>query len=590
MIMRPRASWGVLLLCAVGCSVRQAQPPQQAAPDLILYNGRVITVDAHDRVLQAVAIAGSRIVAVGRDADVLELAGPATRRIDLRGHAVTPGLLDAHAHFALTGATTLYVLNVGYPAVKSIRDIVDSVRARVAQLPPGAFIEGRGWDEGKFVERRMITARDLDAAAPNNPVYLTNTTGHYGVANSAALRLANITRETTDPPNGTIDREADGTPTGVLKEAAQGLVRRLVPGRTREEIERGIRELAKAFNAEGMTGLKEPGTAGANFDTYRKLAAEGALPVRVFALFPGGDNLATARSVIAEHAATTRPYESTGDDHVIPGGVKLFIDGSGGARTAWLYDDWNKNFTDTDTGNKGYPTTNPDTLRQMIKLYHQAGMHVSVHSIGDRAIDWTIDSYAEALREAPQRGLRHGIIHANIPTDRALAEMVRLQRDFDAGYPEPSATFHWWIGDNYAGNFGPTRSKRLNPFRTYQSKGIIWANGSDTNVTPYPARYGIWAAVARQTLLEQYGDAFGRAEAIDVRTALKAVTIWAARQMFMEKKIGSIEPGKYADLAIWDRDPYRVPTADLKDMKCLLTIFNGKVVFQAAASPLQMAR
>jgi predicted amidohydrolase YtcJ len=573
----------------VSLTVLAAHAPQQTAvPDLILHNGRVITVDARDRVAQAVAVAGSKIVAVGSNADVLKLAGPTTRRIDLRGRAVTPGLLDAHAHFASTGADRLFVLDVGYPAVKSIRDVVDSVRARAAQLKPGEFIEGRGWDEGKFTERRMITARDLDAAAPNNPVYLTNTTGHYGVANSAALRLANVTKDTPDPPSGTIDRAPDRTPTGVLKESAQGLVRRLVPGRTREQTERGIRELARAFNAEGMTGLKEPGTSGANFDAYRKLVGAGALPVRVFALFSGGRSLASARSLIAERAASTRPYESTGDDHVIAGGVKLFIDGSGGARTAWLYDDWNKGFTDTDTGNKGYPTTNPDTLRQMIKLFHQAGMHVSVHSIGDRAIDWTVDSYAEALREKPMRGLRHGIIHANIPTDRALAEMARMQREFDAAYPEPSATFHWWIGDNYAGNFGPVRAKRLNPFKTYERMGIIWANGSDTNVTPYPARLAIWAAVARETLLGQYGaDPFGRAEAVDVHTALKAVTIWAAHQMFMEKKIGSIEVGKYADLAVWDRDPYRVSTVELKDMKCLLTIFDGKIVYQAAGSPLQ---
>jgi hypothetical protein len=568
-------------------SLRHAGAAQQqgAAPDLILHGGRIITVDAMDRVAQAVAITDSKIVAVGTDADVLKLAGARTRRVDLKGRAVTPGLLDAHAHFSGSGGDALFVLDAGYPNVKSIKEIVDSVRGRAAGLKPGEWIQGRGWDEGKFTERRMITAQDLDAAAPNNPVYLTNTTGHYGVANSMALRLANVTKETKDPPSGTIDRNPDGTPTGVVKESAQGLVRRLVPPRSRDQTEQGMRMLAKAFNAEGMTGLKDPNISGNTFDTYRKIAAEGALPVRVFTLFSGGRSIESAKRLIAERAATTRPYESTGDDHVIAGGVKLYIDGSGGARTAWLYDDWNKDFTGTDAGNKGYPTTDPDTIRQMIKLFHAAGMHISVHSIGDRAIDWIVDSYAEALKERPTKGLRHGIIHANIPTDHAINEMARMQKEFDAGYPEPSATFHWWIGDNYAGNFGAARSRRLNPFKTFQNKGMIWANGSDNNVTPFPARYGIWAAVAREPMLGVYGgDPFGRAESVDVHTALKAVTIWAAHQMYMEKKIGSIEVGKYADLAVWDRDPYRVPTADLKEMKCLMTVFNGKVVYTAAGS------
>ena len=559
--------------------------PQPAAPDLILHNGRVITVDATDRVVQAIAITDSKIVAVGSDADVLKLAGARTRRVDLKGRAVTPGLIDAHAHFSGSGGDALFVLDAGYPNVKSIKDIVDSVRGRAVGLKPGEWVQGRGWDEGKFAERRMISAKDLDAASPNNPVYLTNTTGHYGVANNLALKLAGVTKDTKDPPAGTIDRNADGSPTGVLKEAAQGLVRRLVPARSRDQTEQGMRMLAKAFNAEGMTALKDPNISCATFDTYKKIEAEGALPVRVFALFSGGRSLDAARSLIADRAATTRPYESTGDDHVIAGGVKLYMDGSRGARTAWLYDDWNKDFTGTDTGNKGYPTTNPDTIRQMIKLFHAAGMHVSVHSIGDQAIDWVVDSYVEALKEKPTKGLRHGIIHANIPTDHAINEMARMQKESDAAYPEPSATFHWWIGDNYAGNFGPARSKRLNPFKTYQDKGMIWANGSDNNVTPFPARYAIWAAVAREPMLGVYGgDPFGRAEAVDVHTSLKAVTIWAAHQLFMEKKIGSLEVGKYADLAVWDRDPYTVPTADLKEMKCLMTVFNGKVVYTAPGS------
>ena len=555
---------------------------QQPRADLILVNGRVLTIDASDGIAQAVAIAGNRIVAVGSTADVERVAAPNARRIDLRGRAVTPGLLDAHAHFSGGGADRLFVIDLSYPNVERIADVAAAIRAKVATAAKGAWIQGRGWDEGKLVERRVLTARDIDAVSPDNPVVLTQTTGHYVVANSAALRLAGVTKETRDPPGGTIDRNADGTPTGLLREGAAGLVRRLVPSRSAAETEAGIRDFVKAFNAEGMTGLKDPGISSETWELYRKVEQDGALNVRVFALWSGGRSVEAARRTISERATMSKPYESTGDDHLIAGGVKLYIDGSGGARTAWLYDDWNKDYRDVDSGNRGYPTSNADTIRMLIRMYHDAGMHVSVHSIGDRGIDWVVDTYDQAMRENPKKGLRHGIIHANIPTDRAIDVMARLQREFDAGFPEPSATFTWWLGDTYAGNFGPKRSLRLNPFRTFRAKGMTWANGSDYGVTPFPARYGIWAAIAREPLLGVYGkDPFGRGESVDVHAALRAVTIWAARQMFLETKIGSIEPGKYADLAVWDRDFYSVPTSEIKDAKCLMTIFDGKVVFDA---------
>jgi predicted amidohydrolase YtcJ len=566
-----------LILIAVGSNAAA-----QTRAELLLVNGRVLTVDSVDRVAQAVGIAGNRIVVVGTTAEVERAAAPNAKRIDLAGRTVTPGLLDAHAHFSDGGAERLYVLDLSYPNVKSIPDVAAAIGAKAGAAPNGMWIQGRGWDEGKLAERRVITAKDLDAASPNNPVVLTQTTGHYVVANSVALRLAGITKDTRDPPSGTIDRNPDGSPTGLLRESAAELVWRLVPPRSATEIEAGIRDFAKAFNAAGMTGLKDPGISSAAWDIYKKVERDGALTVRVFALWSGGRSIDEAKQVIAERAAMTKPYESTGDDHVIAGGVKLYADGSGGARTAWLYDDWNKGYRGVDAGNRGYPASDPDTIRTLIRLYHDAGMHVSVHSIGDRAIDWVVDTYDRAMRENPKKGLRHGIIHSNIPTDHAIDVMARLQREFDAGFPEPSATFTWWLGDTYSGNFGPTRSLRLNPFRTFRAKGMTWANGSDFPVTPFPAQYGIWAAVAREPLLGVYSkDPFGRAESVDVHAALRAVTIWAARQMFLEKKVGSIEVGKYADLAVWDRDFYSVPTTEIKDAKCVMTLFDGKVVFDA---------
>jgi predicted amidohydrolase YtcJ len=246
-----------------------------------------------------------------------------------------------------------------------------------------------------------------------------------------------------------------------------------------------------------------------------------------------------------------------------------------------MYDDWNRNLKETDTGNAGYPATPPDVYRQIVTELHNEGVHVSTHAIGDRAIDWVVDTYDRALQAKPTRGLRHGVIHANTPSDRAIETLARLQRDYDAGYPESSAPFMWWIGDNYAGNLGPLRNRRLKPFQTYLRKGVQWAGGSDYSVTPFPARYGLWASIARETLNGTFGSTpFGTAESVDIRAALKSYTKWAARSIFLDHRIGSIEVGRDADLAVWDRNPYQVPTAALKDMRCELTLVRGRVVFR----------
>jgi hypothetical protein len=214
-------------------------------------------------------------------------------------------------------------------------------------------------------------------------------------------------------------------------------------------------------------------------------------------------------------------------------------------------------------------------------MYHNAGMNVNTHAIGDRAIDWTVGTYALALEEKPTYGLRHGIIHCNIPTDWAIDTMTWMQEGLDAGYPLAQAPFNWWLGDVYAGNFGPARDPRLNPFKTYLNHGMIWGGGSDFSVDPFPARYGIWASIARRTLLGVYGwYPFGTTESVDVRDALRSYTIWNAHQLFLEEKVGSLEVGKYADIAIWDKDMYTIPTDEIKDLKCLMTLFNGKIVWR----------
>jgi predicted amidohydrolase YtcJ len=577
---RTRLRRGSFLLAAVtlclGGIAHAALPPQ-----LILFHGRILTVDAQDSIAEAVAIRDGKIIAIGADRDILRLADATTRRIDLQGRTATPGLIDSHAHIADGGVEELY--HVHLSDVSTIAEVVQRVQAGISGLKPGEWLQGDGWDEGKLAERRYVTAADLDRVSPNNPVWLMHTTGHYGVANSAALRLAKITQASKDPPAGTIDRDAQGNPSGVLKEAAKDAVLELIPPPTAQQQRDGILKSIDDLHREGMTGVKDPAIGQPVWDAYRELLREGKLSEHICVLWYAGSTLASAQKALASILAQPKPPQSLGDGRLMSCGAKIFMDGSGGARTAWMTEEWHKNSTEIDRGNFGYPSTDPQVYRQMVRLFHKAGVHVGTHAIGDRAIDWVVDTYAQVLDETPTSGLRHSIIHANIPSDHAIRTMADLEKRYDAAYPEAQAPFMWWIGDTYAGNFGPQRSARLVPLNTFLKSGIRWGGGSDYSVTPLPARYGLWASVERETLKGTFGaHPFGSAESVDIHAALRSYTAWGARQLFLEDRIGSLEIGKEADIAVWDRDMYSIPSQDLRNLKCTMTLLHGEVVFDSS--------
>jgi predicted amidohydrolase YtcJ len=571
------------LLLAAAALLITAIARAQSSPELILFHGRVITVDSRDSTAEALAIRDGRIVAVGTDREILRLAGTATRRIDLRGRTATPGLIDSHAHIADAGVEQLY--HVHLADAPSIAEVVRRVRMGLAGLKPGEWLQGDGWDEGKLAERRYVLAADLDRISPLNPVWLMHTTGHYGVANSQALRLAKISADSHDPPAGTIDRDAGGKPSGVLKESAMDSVLALIPPPTPRQQREGILKSIDDLHREGITAVKDPSIGAPVWEAYRELLNENKLTEHVCVLWYAGSTLASARAALALIQAQPKPPASLGDGLLLSCGAKIFMDGSGGARTAWVNQEWHKNSTDIDQGNFGYPSTEPEVYRRMVRLFHQAGVHVGTHAVGDRAIDWVVDTYAQVLSETPTQGLRHSIIHANIPSDHAIETMAALEKRYDAAYPEAQAPFMWWIGDTYAANFGPERSLRLVPLNTFVKSGIRWGGGSDYSVTPLAARYGLWASVARETAKGTYGyHPFGTAEAVDIRTALRSYTVWGARQVFLEDRIGSLEVGKEADIAVWDRNMYTMPTRQLRDLKCTMTLLHGRVVFELKRS------
>jgi predicted amidohydrolase YtcJ len=340
------------------------------------------------------------------------------------------------------------------------------------------------------------------------------------------------------------------------------------------------------LHAEGMTGFKDPDISQEDWVAYRGLAADRRLDTYVCVLFHTPITLDEAKITLSRIRQAQADLPALGPTSLGVCGAKIYMDGSGVARTAWMYQDWNRTLTEIDSGNHGVPALDPTIYRQQVQLFVDSGVSVGTHAVGDRAIDWVADTYAAALQSNPKPGLRLSIIHANFPTDHAISVMADLQKRFDSGIPETQAEFMWWLGDGYPSALGAARSQRMIPLHKYADKDMIWAGGSDTDVTPFPARYGLWASVARETLNGTEGTTpFGMDQSVNIHAVLRSYTIWAARQLFMEKQTGSLERGKSADIAIWDRDPYSIPTDQLKDMTCDMTLFQGKIVYQRPPRP-----
>jgi len=533
--------------------------------DRVLINGKIITVDHVDSIVEAVAIKDGKFLANGSTSEIMRLAGKRTEVIDLEHKTVLPGIIDSHTHPSLA-ASLMTEINCRQSAIQNIRDILQMVRRRANEFGPGKWVRGGNFNDSKLSEKRHITRRELDEAAPSNPVFILSDTGHQCLVNSIALELAGIDSHTQDPPGGKIDRDQTNEPTGLLYETATVLATRVIPPYTVEELKEGFKSVLDQFSEWGITSTHDASGYNLAIRAYQQLLKEGVKKVRVNLMVsvyprePEGANL--------NEAMTNLGIESGfGNEWLKVMTLKIMGDGSGAGGTAGVYEPQNR-------GPKGLGImmTDPDIIEQLVLKAHQSGIRCSIHSIGDRGIDIALDCIEKAQKTKPDPDMRHRLEHNSCCTLKQLKRIKELGVN-----PSSSIGYMYGLGDQYYENFGPERSRWLHPHRTMQEMGIIAGGNNDCPVTFYGPFVQMYAAVTRKT---DSGKVIGPEEAIGLMDAIRLYTWNGAYLGKEEDRLGSIEPGKLADLIVIDRDILSLPPEELLETKVLMTIVNGKTVYQ----------
>jgi predicted amidohydrolase YtcJ len=556
-----------------------------AETDLVFVNGRVVTVDAGFTVASALAVRGDRIVAVGDGDAAGSWVGGGTRVVDLRGGTLLSGINDSHFHAFMFGYNAPPLrLDVGYPAVRSIADVAESVRTAAASAPPGEWIIGAGWDPGYLDEcradpSRQPTRQDLDAASPGNPVFLSDMSNHTAWVNSVALRRAGIGAATVPPPGSVIYRDEAGEPAGLLNEGAVDLVAAVLPPVTNQQRTQAVMSAVSQVSALGVTSFTEPGigpagdsgvAGAAAWDVLRDLAGTGQLRARVSVLLlPAG----TPASFEAFRAGLNQLALAPAPDprmlNII--GVKILADGVPPQKTAWMSQEYAG-------GGFGALCVAGETdqeraaeLRQMIIHAHAAGYQVGVHASGDRTIDTVVGAFADAVRAVPRPDPRHCVIHGDSITPASLAICAEMGFGINM-----NPTIKWTVADMIEEFLGPHRAAREWPYREAIDAGVTVASGSDAPVTYPDWRQGVATMILRES--KASGRVSGADQRITLAEALRTYTINGAWQDFAEDWKGSLEAGKVADLCVLDRDllstdPHEIPTA-----RVLMTVLGGQII------------
>lgn len=570
---------------------------QPMLADLVITNGKVITVDDNFSIAQAVAVKEGKIVAVGTNEDVAPLVGKDTQVLDIKGKSMLPGINESHIHAALFGsARPPLALDVGYPTVKSISDIVEMVGKKAEAAQPGEWIRGLGWDEGYLEECLKNSARhptrwDLDPVSPNNPVCLGDMSFHLAWVNSKALELAGITADTPTPSGGEILKDpTSGEPTGILIEfPAQILVMGVIPLWSREQKKEAILSAMKELNSLGITSITEPGLGpgGSTFQggmlgaecisIYNDLHNEGKLTLRVNILLLFGEYGGLTLKDLQQGLPYIGIHTGFGNEWLRIAGVKIFADGIpvSPARTSWMYEE----YADAPgvKGSLAFPgETDEERYNELINMIvyaHKCGFQIGIHATGDRAIDACVDGFIKAMKEEP-RELHHYVIHGDFTTPQCAKRMA----DYNIGV-NAQPGIKWTIADLEVITVGEERAAYEWPLRTLIDAGVHLAISSDAPVIYPNWQQGVEAAVLRES--KATGKVSGPEQCISREEAIRAYTIEGAYQDHMENAKGSIEVGKLADFCVLDEDILTVDAHTIKDIRTLMTIVGGKIVYDA---------
>jgi predicted amidohydrolase YtcJ len=547
----------IALVAAAALSAQRPILPRPPSPDLVLFNGKIITVDRGFSIHEAVAIIGDRVMAVGNDDQMRTVAGPATRMIDLKGRSVIPGLMDNHLHGAGGGP------GVDLSRARSMADVEAALRARVQASKPGdVIVSNSDWHEAQLKEQRLPLRDDLDRVAPQNPVVLVRG-GHEYILNSAALTRSGITEQTAEPAGGRITKYADGRLNGELVDTAKSLVRLPPPPpRTpQQQLDDRIADYKK-LNEAGLSGIRHPGISIADYRMLQEMQKRGQLTIRINALLRPSFGPTAVEPLIGNSGIK----QGEGDEWLRIGGIKLAVDG--GFEGGLMRDLYEKPWDEGGTFH-GLQTIGTERYVEVVRDLNREGWRVATHAVGDAAIDLVLNAYEKANAERSIVDRRWSIEHAfigrpdHLPRMKALGLAISAQNHlYLAG---PSLVKYW----------GAARAGITTPVKMYLDAQLPVSSGTDAPVVPYPPLWTIYHFVTRDTIT---GGVLGADQKVSRSQALRMATVNNAWLNMEERTKGSIEPGKFADLVILSEDPLTCSETQLRDAKVLMTMVGGKVV------------
>ena len=529
--------------------------------DTIIVNAVVHTMDQSQPTAEAVAIYANRIVAVGSTKDIRKLAGPNTRTIDAKQRLLLPGFNDAHTHF-LSGGFQLS--SVDLRDASSPQEFAARIKTFAEKTQKGRWVTGGDWDHERWPDAKLPTKELIDSFTANTPVFVNRLDGHMALANSLALKLAGVTRETADPPGGVIVRDKSGEPTGVLKDAAQSFVWKVVPPASFAERLEAARAATNYAASLGVTSVQDM-SAGTDVGVYQTLLDHGELKTRIYAVSPLPDWQRVARMGVRAHF---------GSEMLRVGGLKGFADGSLGSTTALFYEPYRDDpSTSGIAGDEMYPE---GAMLERVREADRAGLQVLIHAIGDRANDLILSIYEQVERENGKRDRRFRIEHAQHLRPQ---DIPRFARDQVIGSMQP---YHAIDDGRWAEKrIGKERAKTTYAFRSLLNSGAMLAFGTDWTVAPLNPLLTVYAAVTRRTIDGKNPNGWVPEQKISLEETVRAYTVGSAYAEFQENVKGSVSAGKLADLVLLSRDIFTIDPNEIENVKVVLTMVDGRVVYEA---------